>query len=306
MGADTKIQWADDTANFWFGCTQVSPACDHCYAKTLGDRFGVVWNGPPVKLKSGVSNLRKFNARAKREGRKRFVFINSLSDTFDNQADPVWRAELFDAIAECEHIIALVLTKRIGNVEHMGAREAHPWPRNAWLGITVCNQEEADRDIPKLMRAQVMLGVRRTFLSVEPMLGPVDILTALQWRYWQVDDLSLAKPCSIDWVICGGESGKDARPMHPEWATHLEAQCRGEGVPFHFKQWGEWGPPEAVCQHSGPDRPGIMRIQRDLARGPYPADRYVTLEGGVEMVRLGKHLTGRWLNGALHNGRPQP
>jgi protein gp37 len=113
------------------------------------------------------------------------------------------------------------------------------WPSNAKLGATITSQPEADRDIVKLLAAKTALGIDMVFLSMEPLLGPVTI--------FDLDgpiDVPPGMASPLDWVIVGGESGPGARPMHPDWARSLRDQCAAAGVPFLFKQWGEWAPDE--------------------------------------------------------------
>lgn len=303
MAENTKIEWADDTANFWEGCTQISPACDNCYAKARAERFGSVeWNGPPRRVMAGFEVVKASRRQAMTSGQKRFVFVNSLSDFFDNQAPSHWRYAAMDAIAAAPECTFLLLTKRIGNVAGMVGEHWSHWPENAWLGITVVNQEEADRDIPKLLEVKSQLRIPRAFLSCEPLLGPIDLANVAERRSYASHVLKGYRhdmgvpmsdlPSSIDWVIAGGESGKNARPMHPDWARQLQFQCAASGVPFMFKQWGEWAPgsmfPEAIpsgeyCDFGQPT--------------DYPEEHAVW--------RVGKARAGRLLDGVEHNGRPE-
>lgn len=323
MGIETAIEWADHTANFWEGCTQISPACDHCYAKERAERYGTVeWNGPPRRVMAGAKVVRAAQRIAEETGVKQFVFVNSLSDFFDNQADGEWRKEAFAAIRAAPDCIFLLLTKRIGIAQKLAleaycSQMADGWPPNAWLGVTVVNQEEADRDIPRLLKAKHELRIPRVFLSIEPMLGPIDlheidldghrcIWPLLGTRGCEDDDgVAVSDLPAIDWVICGGESGKGARPMHPDWARSLRDQCATAGVPFMFKQWGEWAPGNAG--HGGDlydrDRTkiesGMFTYNDDwVSGGPNPFRQ--------TMDRIGKHAAGRLLDGVEHNGRPQP
>jgi protein gp37 len=151
-----------------------------------------------------------------------------------------------------------------------------------WLGATIVNQEEADRDIPKLLATPA----RVRFLSMEPLLGPVEIGSWLT---------RLPKPIAgewmtqgIDWVIVGGESGPGARPMHPGWARSLRDQCEVAGVQFLFKQWGEWTP-DAWADA----RP---MIEQPDHRSAYNWSR---------MYRIGKKAAGRLLDGVEHNAFPE-
>jgi protein gp37 len=312
MADQTNIEWADSTFNPWIGCTKISPACDHCYAETLMDsRLGrVQWGAGQQRVRTSPANWRKpvqWNARADafrecaacgwrgdlarrdeplafacpacdvtdwRPARRR-VFCASLADVFDNEVDPQWRADLFDLIARCENLDFLLLTKRIGNVRGMlpvtwtiGATK--PWP-NVWLGATICNQEEADRDIPKLLSTPAALR----FVSIEPMLSQIDLNLGWNNDTGRWDSSGRELPLRrIDWVICGGESGPGARPMQPEWVRSLRDQCETARVPFMFKQWGEWAP-EATSAH-----------------------------GDAPMVKYGKHLAGRRIDGRTHDGFP--
>ena len=298
MGANSGIEWTDHTFNPWIGCTRVSPACDHCYAETWASRYGTVeWGaGKPRKLTS-ESNWQqpiKWNREAEKTGERKRVFCASLADVFDNEVPEEWRVRLWKLIYDTPHLDWLLLTKRIGNARHMlplGAFRGGPLP-NLWLGISVVNQEEADRDIPKLL--SVPAKVR--FLSMEPLLGPVvlapkDKTVELLSQWYGPDgfDRTGSQPIKeratwlfpkIDWVIVGGESGKEARPMHPEWAISIRDQCSAARVPFFFKQWGEWGP--------------------ILSAGPHESLPY--RDG---MVRFGKKLAGRSLDGREWNEYPR-
>jgi protein gp37 len=294
----TKIEWADATANFWIGCTQISPACDRCYAKSYAERFGIVeWNGPPKKCEAGRAVVRAMQRRALATGETPLVFVNSLSDFFDKNADPAWRQEALEDMEAAPDVIFLLLTKRIGNViEFMSVGGRRKWPANLRLGITVPNQPEADRDIPKLLATKAHYGIPWVFLSIEPMLGQIDLTHIVvpplphggrQFREkidclkGRVEDDN--KRNRVDWVICGGESGRNARPMHPAWALSLRDQCAAAGVPFFFKQWGEF-----EADVVGTDD------ARSIAMPP----------GHIEFRRVGKARAGRKLNGIEHNARP--
>lgn len=284
MAEDTAIEWADDTANFWEGCTQVSPACDFCYAMARAKRYGTVeWNGPPRRVKAGATTLRRSNARAKAEGRRRLVFINSISDTFDNRAPEDWRREMFDAIKAAPHITALILTKRIGNAIPMSIN-AGGFPRNAALGATFCNQDEIERDGDKLAAAGALLHVP-TFASIEPMLGPILLTHKLL--------------VTLGAVIVGGESGPEARPMHPDWVRALRDQCVRKCVPFHFKQWGEWIGGEVF---SVGDSLGHTLCADGEEHGGKPTHWWDgDCAAGTISVRVGKKAAGRVLDGRTHD-----
>lgn len=291
MSEHTAISWCDSTFNPWIGCTKVSPACDHCYAERLMDHrmHRVRWGAGQARAHTGESTWqtpRYWNSRhdafERTYGRRRRVFCASLADVFDNEVPPAWRAELFELIYATPNLDWLLLTKRIGNAASMLVGPGMPgrMPSHARLGITICNQPEADRDIRKLLALR-----GPNFLSIEPMLGPVDVFSRCtgELLHTSGDDCN---PGHIDWVICGGESGPQARPMNPDWPRSLRDQCSAAGVPFHFKQWGEWAP-----------RP-VGRVH-DSYRWPiHPGEP----AGGIWSYRITG--AGRWLDGIEHNGAP--
>ena len=247
---------------------------------------------------------------------RRRVFCASLADVFDNEVDPQWRDDLFALIHATPHLDWLLLTKRIGNVSKMlpADRRGSPYSwgcgwANVWIGATVCNQDEADRDIPKLLATPAALR----FVSIEPLLGPIDF----RWAPWahqaagqtyrdyldsngSVNEYEALR--QLDWIIVGGESGPDARPMNPAWARTLRDQCQDAGVPFLFKQHGQWAP--AVTKTGswfypieGQDMPQFL---------PQPAGHDTHDFGqGIGAVRLkDKKAAGRLLDGRIHNQFP--
>jgi len=225
MGEQTAIEWTDHTWNPWIGCQKVGAPCDFCYAEELMDaRYGrVVWgpHGERVRTATGTwANLRKWDRAAARAGERRFVFSLSLGDIWDNKVPPAWRREAFDEARACPNLVMLYLSKRIGNAVAM-AEAAGGLPPNAALGATFGDQDDYSRDAPKLRQAADKLGALFTFGSFEPLLGPVEI-----------DDNA------PDWIIVGGESGRNARRMDLEWARSLRRQADALGRVFNFKQVG--------------------------------------------------------------------
>jgi protein gp37 len=304
MAEATAISWCDSTFNPWIGCTKVSPACDNCYAarSTPARTLGVAWGAGQPRHRTAHATWRQplmwekhHEAFALAHGRRRRVFCGSLADVFDNEVPEAWRFELLDLIDRCPNLDWLLLTKRIGNVKNMVSDAM--WSRlpHAWLGATVVDQEEAERDIPKLLA----VPARVHFLSIEPMLGPIELgLQCENWSDVVMDPETGAYECckacdytgvgnAISWVICGGESGPNARPMSPDWARSLRDQCAAAGVPFHFKQWGEWLP---VGQQPAGDAERWSKNYFD--------DR------GIDARNYGKKTAGRLLDGVEHNGFP--
>lgn len=337
MAENTKIEWTDHTFNPWIGCTKVSPACDHCYAENLMDtRLGVAsWRPGAERVRTKAANWNKplaWNKNAEafmaKHGRRQRVFCASLADVFDNAVDPQWREDLFELIRATPNLDWLLLTKRIGNVSNMlpvpfDFAKLYP---HVWIGATVVNQEEADRDIPKLLAVDA--AVR--FLSMEPLLGPVDLRSLPhgegeidclkpdtweevieQWRdtdddwvaqledWFDVklsDGLSGPMHAGIDWVIVGGESGPGARPMHPDWARSLRDQCQAAGVAFHYKQHGEWLP---IGKEPG-------EATRQILAHARPEARCYSWPDGETLVHVGKKAAGRLLDGRTWDEFPSP
>jgi protein gp37 len=252
MGQNTNIEWCDHTFNPWRGCSKVSNGCKNCYAETLSLR------NPAVLGEWGPSGRRviaapdywkqplKWDRDARAKGRKALVFCASLADVFEGPetmggADSQnWhdvsdaREMLLDLIVETPNLMWLLLTKRPENIHSMfylAWCEALNDQQNVAFGVSIEDQATANLRIPQLMD----LNWPRWFISAEPLLGPVDFRAVPGFnRYY----LNLAG----GWVIAGGESGSNARPMKPSWARGIQKLCKDGGVPFFFKQWGEWHP----------------------------------------------------------------
>lgn len=264
---NSRIEWTDHTFNPWIGCTKVSDGCKHCYAETLMDkRYGKVeWGPQGQRIRTSAANWRKplkWNREAAAAGKRARVFCASLADVFEDKPDQPemdkWRVELFQLIQDTPSLDWMLLTKRPENVMEMvkaaGAEWYYELP-NVWIGTSVENQEQADKRIPALLT--IPAAVR--FLSMEPLLGAVSLdngetswLTCNGNCTDESEDVcqsfEYTDKCfhGIDWVIVGGESGPNARPMYPAWALNIRDQCQAAGVPFFFKQWGEWLPTEDV------------------------------------------------------------
>lgn len=335
MADTTAISWCDRTWSPWEGCTKVSPACDHCYAARRNTwlRRGENWGtGAPRRLTTDWNKPRRWNAEAARAGRRISVFP-SICDPFDNEVPDEMFERFFSLIAATPNITWLLLTKRIGNARRIldnaamvisegsfaWSVDGAPMLPNVWLGATVVTQAEAERDVPKLLDTPA----RVRFVSIEPMLGPVDLRNlrlaprALPEGIKAVNDatvidamrgeritnlgIAYAAP-RLDWVICGGESGPGARPMHPDWARSLRDQCAAAGVPFHFKQWGDFLPASA-----DQDDPQVANVPASRLYWSDGAkwDRFDGQRGGVDLVaRVGTARSGRLLDGVEHNAFP--
>jgi protein gp37 len=331
MAKNSKIEWTDATFNPWMGCTKVSPACDNCYAavstpaRTRGIQWGAGqprerttplywdqakrWNSTPffqclICGRRGTENeLAKSRSDecqcwSYMKPARRRVFCASLADVFDNEVPVEWRADLLMLIRATPALDWLLLTKRIGTVPRLLAEAAdflrvsgrldgwdwlNDWicgsaPRQVWLGATIANREEMLRDGPKLK----MAPARVRFWSVEPMLGDLG---------------EIPNVLTPDWLIAGGESGAKARPMHPDWARGLRDQCAAVGVPFLFKQWGEWYPWR--------EEPlGVKHSAEIYVEPDGQVVEHTTRCDAALMLRVGKDASGRLLDGRTHDGYP--
>lgn len=248
---NSKIEWTDTSWNPTTGCTKVSDGCDNCYAEKITERFHGKGSFAEVKLHED-----RLDAPL-RWRKPRRVFVNSMSDLFHADVPDEFIARVFAVMAQTPQHSYQILTKRHGRMrsllnserfkdqvalligEQLSALEWRGadlhWPRsNVWLGVSVEDQKRADLRIPALLDTPA--AVR--FLSCEPLLGPVNLNPLGYCWCGSGEDAWLCCARRPDWVIVGGESGAGARPMHPEWARSLRAQCQSAGVPFFFKQWG--------------------------------------------------------------------
>lgn len=294
MAENSAIEWTDHTFNPWIGCTKVGSGCDNCYAADLATaRLGVPWGVGQPRRHTAASTWkqpRAWDRRAAKLGIRYRVFCASLADVFDNEVPTEWRADLFALIRETPNLDWLLVTKRISNAEKM-ATAAGGWPANVWLGATIVNQAEADRDVYRL---RAITEPRFRFLSIEPLLGAVILPFAM--RPVAADGSTRPLNSSgIDWVIVGGESGPNARPMHPDWARSLRDQCKHAEIPFLFKQWGEWAPATIDLPSHFLERSGRLHNAWDLQ----PVER-----GVASVTKVGKRLAGRLLDGVQHDRAP--
>ena len=322
--ARTRIEWTDATWSPMTGCTKVSAGCDNCYAETLHERFHGRGSFATLTLHENRLN------QPLRWEKPRRIFVNSMSDVFHADVPAGFLAQIFAVMAARPEHTFQILTKRPARMRAWldGPAEAavravlHGWGHdrgvritqscvwfasktlhaevawplpNVWLGVSVEDQRSAAVRIPGLLDTPA--AVR--WISAEPLLGPVDLHNVGQrlGRLAGVDALRGGR--SLDWVVVGGESGPRARPMHPQWARQIRDQCSAAGVPFSFKQWGEWSatPPER-----GSRRQLVVQLDGVAGGAPEPVEPVEA----VVMHRLGKRLAGRRLDGFEHDEYPAP
>lgn len=231
MGQHTKVSWCDTTWNPVMGCTPISEGCANCYARAMMQRYAgrQGWPESPDAVTLFRERIEQL-LRWRRPGR---VFVASMSDLFHEHVPFAFITQVFDAMSCCQDSTFYVLTKRTERIGQWRSWVRQNWPRDSafgvasdwaggwpshiWLGVTAENQARADERLPLLVNE--LAG--KLFVSVEPMLGPVDLSRWLP---------------ELGWVICGAESGLKRRPFDVEWARDLRDQCVAAGVPFFYKQ----------------------------------------------------------------------
>lgn len=232
MGKDSKIEWTHHTFSPWEGCTKVSPGCANCYAESTNKRWGRDnWGkGKPRLLRSPAywNQPYKWDAAAKIKGERHRVFCASVADVFDAEAPPGALNALWTTIKATPHLDWLLLTKRPERIQGSLPYDWGTGWSNVWLGTSVEDQKRAEERIPILAR----VPARIRFLSCEPLLGPIDVRGLL------VETRESGRRRDIHWVICGGESGRGARPMDLAWARSLRDQCQETGTAYFMKQVG--------------------------------------------------------------------
>lgn len=346
MADKSKIQWCDATINPCYGCFPVSPACDHCYAARMAHRLGALTEGTHKDGRwTGKVNL--FPERmeqALRWRKPRRIFVGSMTDLFHPEVPDNFLDRVFAYMALAKQHTFLLLTKRpermreylthyccdaeiSGMIDSILGVEREDFCitlplTNVILMTTIEDQPRADTRMPHLM-ALAGMGWE-TGGSVEPMLGAVnfrnitisdkggirktwDVLCGTSTTHHPVFGGGGVAPGSLQWVICGGESGPNARPMHPDWARSLRDQCAAAGVPFFFKQWGEWMPCSAMeDEEEAPDVPYGF-IHDDGYFDPGQDGMFICRNGvrAEQTFRVGKHRAGRLLDGVEHNAFPE-
>ena len=218
MGNKSAIEWTDTTWNPVTGCTKITRGCDNCYAERLAERF----RGTPGHPFENGFDLTLRPARLSQPlswKRPRMVFVNSMSDLFHKKIPVEFIDHVFDTMEVADQHIFQVLTKRSSLMKNYLQRRygRSGGPRHIWCGVSIEDHMATAR-----IRHLQMAPVTVRFLSIEPLLGPVG-------------DIDLE---GISWVIVGGESGPNARPMKSRWVLDIKDICERKGVDFFFKQWG--------------------------------------------------------------------
>ena len=291
----SKIEWTDKSWNPVVGCSKISEGCQNCYAEKMACRLAHIgnrayqdvtegdtgnwfrrWRGNVVFREDQINKPLKWK-------KPRKIFVCSMSDLFHREVAYQWFVDIIKIIIEAKHHIFMILTKRPELMKEYfeilmrsgwGSLVQKEWPlKNLGLGVSVCNNDE----LHKIETLKKIPAVVR-FVSFEPLLS-------------KITDVNLN---GIDWVICGGESGPRARPMQPDWVRSLRDQCQGAGVPFFFKQWGEWAPTDKNWGNVG------VWSNNKFYYECHPPDYE-----GIYMGKVGKKKAGRLLDGREWNEYPK-
>lgn len=338
MADGTKIEWADAswnpirarnkaTGKIGWHCEHKNEACRHCYAEGFNLRLGTGFAFRRQDRDAVEIFLdEKMLTQPLHWKRPRRIFVCSMTDLFAEFVTDEMIDRIIAIAGLCPQHQFLALTKRPDRARGYlcrldqeperdtvkrlaAAMPPHPWPRfdaitvplpNLWLGTSIHDQPSADEFVPQLLAAPVAIR----FLSYEPALGPVDL------RRIPVDDVGRERTADgwrfppIHWVIAGGESGPNARPMHPDWTRSLRDQCAGAGVPFFFKQWGEWFPGE--LEDDGTKLVAAPDVEHDPSADKWELT-FAKHEriAGTGMLRVGKKRAGRLLDGREHSEWPR-
>ena len=289
MGKRTKIEWADASWNPWYGCTPVSPGCQNCYARRSWLCLGL----KPGEVRRAADET--FYAPLKWKEPKKII-VCSISDFFHKALNNYRIEVFFYIISVCgqhtfiiptkrpEHIIDCLYEK---NVFYFGDGD---WLPNVWFLASVENQEMADKRIPELLKLRKYGDWPVLGISAEPLLGEIHIEDYL---FPELKD-------GLDWVVCGGETGPNARPCHPDWVRSLRDQCHEACMPFFFKQWGEWAPVRMTGIHPTNANGygwGVLDRNGDFYPEISPWNGHDDDGKEAKMVKCGKKQAGCLLDG---------
>lgn len=333
----TKIEWAEETWNPITGCTRISPGCDRCYIertppfRMAGHRF----DKPGIGGTTGVQLHPDRLDQPLRWRKPRRAFVNSLSDLFHADVPDDYIAQAFAVMSLAQQHTFQVLTKRPARARallssgafireqgrHWITHSRRPfgtpdpgWPLpNVWLGVTAEDQHWADLRIPILLDTPA--AVR--WVSYEPAIGPLSLHRYLPTapggsgsyptrhitQRYPAEFAQWKRDIGIDWVVCGGETGPGSRPMHPQWARDVRDQCAAVGVPFFFKQWGDWAPVLPDVWENRRETDHDVRV--DGYHWPLSQPHGVDDGSEVVMRRIGKKAAGRQLDGRTWDEYPQ-
>lgn len=249
MATNSSIEWTEATWNPVAGCSVISPGCSNCYAMRLAGRLEAMGQTKYAGTTRTSGGRPKWNGvvRVDEESLRlpsawktgRMIFVNSMADLFHEAVPVSFIRRVFGTMQATPQHTFQILTKRAERLESLSPKLE--WPSDVWMGVSVENSDYSRR-----IHSLRTTGAAIKFLSLEPLLGPLDELI--------LDN--------IDWVIVGGESGPGARSMDPQWVRSIRDQCVSAGIAFHFKQWG------------GPNKKKTGRLLDGQTWEEFPATRF--------------------------------
>ncbi len=283
----TKIEWCEETWNPITGCTPVSDGCKNCYARRMSHRLKGRYGYPkddPFRITFHPDKL----TQPLQWKKPKIIFVCSMGDLFHENAPHHSIDLVFEVMTKyANHHTYLILTKRPENIPP--DRWHSSW-NNIWLGVSFENQKTADERIPILLNIPAV----KRFVSIEPMIAPINLNKSTKFLKYQKAKEGFSKPGYfyrpwlnlLDWIIVGGESGPNARCMHPDWVRSIQDQCQEANVPFFFKSWGEWLPED----------------QWNLKKQPW--EFYYYCDKYFYWRKVGKKNSGRLLDGKIWDEYP--
>ena len=342
----SKIEWTELTWNPIIGCSEVSPGCTNCYAVRWANRFPEkdAYKNTVKKLENGrtvwTGHVNKLESKLREpiiNQQPSVYFVNSMSDLFHEHVPFHFIDLVFATMAIAKHHTFQILTKRPQRMlewfEYKDPAWANPgmqgderirfqtyhtygqqitsdqwqWPLpNVWIGVSVEDQKRADLRIPLLIKTPA--AVR--FLSCEPLLEQIDLKLTNRIRTndeMQLHESTASRSQLIDWIIVGGESGAEARPMHPNWVRNIRDQCKDQNVPFFFKQWGQWKEIKSDDYHHY-NFTGYFDWNGDFQKVGkcifLPKFGLMPNDCRLPMAKVLKKDAGRELDGVIHNALP--
>ena len=303
MADRSLIEFTDATWNPVSGCTKVSSGCKHCYAERQWRRFS--------SMKDTVYYQRPFtDVRCHEEKlqlplhwrKPRRIFVNAMADLFHPDVPDGFIDQVFAVMARCPQHTFQILTKRPERMRaYLTVRDT--CLLNLWLGVSVEDQQAADERIPSLLYTPAVIR----WISVEPMLGLINLCRTTDGMPWIGSAFADGRKFDglLDWVVAGGETGPQARPIHPQWIRALRDQCLAARVPFLFKQYGEWIPAalaDEVKVETLARRFAWLNLEGRLHDGTDGVDIFGSDE---QVCRVGKRHAGRRLDGLVYDDYPE-
>ena len=311
---NSNIEWTESVWNPVTGCTNISEGCLNCYAEPMANRLKAMGN---IGYKDGfkVTCHKDRLAQPIKWKKPRTIFVCSMGDLFHEDVPDKFIRQVFNIMTYAKHHTFLVLTKRAERMHDFLIKNSFGKLdlSHIWLGVSAENQEQADKRIPLLLQTPAA----KRFVSIEPMLGAIDLTSYISltdengtqeffnkngWGYdeWSGgfhDGSGDSLQSGLDWIILGGESGPGARPMHPDWPRLVKDQCKTAGVPFFFKQWGEY-----ISYKDAYNKLGESYLYNNFLK---PRSSAWKGKGSPERVRFFNKVTGKLVEDMI-KGRETP